>query len=245
MYEFRRVAEVVGTFFGISLLVLVGLLTGAGILVVTVNLFALSLRIVLSSSVATVLGFSFFIVVGGVVLILRVWDFEEPDKHLSTGPKIHAIVPAYRDADVLDKSVLSLLKSEYEPLRVSVVVEPDDEETRRRAEELADEHGSVDCVVNGRPGSKAGAINYTVEVSDAGYFAVFDADENVSAEFIPAAMGELTDGYDVFQGRRVPRPTGAVETLAYCERVVVEAGYAFSELFGFYELPERVDRLHA
>ncbi len=212
---------------------LVGLLTGASILAVTVNLFSLSLQVVLPNSVASVLGFSFFILVGGAVHASRVWDFEEPDKHVSAGPTVHAIVPAYGDADVLNASVESVVESEYEPVRVSVVVEEDDPETRERAEELAEEHSPVECLLNGNPGSKAGGINFVVEESDAEYFAVFDADEDVSPVFLPAAMGELLDGKDVFQGRRVPRPTGAVETLAYCERVVVEAGYAFSELFGF------------
>jgi hypothetical protein len=229
----RHTAEVLGTFFGIVFFVLAGLITGTGILAVTVNLLSLSLQVVLSNSVATVLGFSFFVLVGGAVHATRVWDFEEPDRHVSAGPTVHAIVPAYKDAEVLDISVESIAESEYEPIRVSVVVEDDDPETRERADELAEKHDEVDCLVNGNSGSKAGAINYVVEESDADFFAVFDADESVSPKFIPVAVGELLGGKDVFQGRRVPRPTGAVETLAYCERVVVEAGYAFSELFGF------------
>lgn len=100
-----------------------------------------------------------------------------------------------------------------------VVYEHDDAESRREARRLAGAYDRVECLRNGNPGSKADAINYAVERSDDDYFTVFDADETVDGDFVSAAMERLREGdHEVFQGRRVPRPTGPVETVAYCER---------------------------
>ena len=226
----RRLAELAGTAVGTSGLVLVGLVTGADLLTVTIDI--LSVHVAFFEGSLSVAGFTAFVVGAGGYVLWGVWR-GDPETRVTTGPEVRAVVPAYQDAAVIDRCVESLLDSDYGPVAVSVVVEPDDPETRRRARALASAHEAVTCLVNGHPGSKAGAINYAVQRSDADYFAVFDADEEVSPGFVPAAMGELLGGADVFQGRRIPRPTGVVESLAYCERIVVQTGYAFGELFGF------------
>ena len=226
----RRITELTGTVFGISGLVVFGLVSGADLLTVTIDV--LSVHVAFFEGSLSVAGFTAFVVGAGGYVLWGVWR-GDPETRVTTGPEVRAVVPAYQDAAVIDRCVESLLDSDYGPVAVSVVVEPDDPETRRRARALASAHEAVTCLVNGHPGSKAGAINYAVQRSDADYFAVFDADEEVSPGFVPAAMGELLGGADVFQGRRIPRPTGVVESLAYCERIVVQTGYAFGELFGF------------
>lgn len=226
----RRVTEVTGTVFGIGGLLLLGLVSGADLLTVTIDV--LSVHLAFFEGMVSVGVFTAFVLLSGAYVLWGVWRGGSAGP-VTTGPEVCAVVPAYRDAEVVDRCVESLLESDYESVSVSVVVEPDDPRTRGRAEALSAAHGAVTCLVNGNPGSKAGAINHAVERSDADYFAVFDADEQVSPEFLPAAMGELLVGVDVFQGRRIPRPTGVVEALAYCERIVVQTGYAFGELFGF------------
>ena len=225
-----RVAEVAGTAAGTGGLLLVGLVSGADLLTVTVD--ALSVHLAFFDGTLSVVAFTAFVLATGTYVLWGVWA-DGGVERATDGPPVCAVVPAYRDADVVDICVESLLDSDYDPVEVAVVVEPDDPRTRRRAAALAADHDAVSCLVNGNPGSKAGAINHAVERSDADFFAVFDADERVAPEFLPAAIGELLDGADVFQGRRVPRPTGVVESLAYCERVVVQAGYAAAEPFGF------------
>ncbi|WP_246988793.1 glycosyltransferase [Halorientalis marina] len=139
----------------------------------------------------------------------------------TNGPTVTAVVPVYRDAAVLHRSVESLLDSQYENLRILVVAEPDDEPSIERARQYADQHERVSLLVNTRnPGSKAGAINYAAEETDTAYLAVFDADERVDSEFVSAAVGNLDD-CDVVQGRTVPEPDGLVETMAYYESVVL------------------------
>ena len=226
----RRLTEFAGTAVGTSGLVLVGLVSGADLLTVTIDV--LSVHLAVFEGAVSVGVFTAFVLVTGAYVLRGVWR-DEPDARLADGPKIDAIVPAYRDAAVVEGCVESLLDSDYGSVGVTVVVEPDDLRTRDRAEALAATHDAVAGLVNGNPGSKAGAINHAVAESDADYVAVFDADEAVAPGFLPAAMAELVTGAAVFQGRRVPRPDGVVETLAYCERIVVQTGYAAGELFGF------------
>jgi len=223
-----RAVELLGSAGGVVALSAVGLLTGVDVW--TVEWFPSPL--VFFEGFVSVAIFTGVIAVTGAIVVLDAWR-EGKNEPVYDGPEVRAVVPAYHDADVLSVSVDSLLDSGYENLSVGVVVEPDDTETKARAREMAEEHDRVDCFVNGNPGSKGTAINHVVSETDAEYLAVVDVDECVSPGFIPKAMGELTGDADVFQGRRVPRATGAVETLAYCERLVVHAGYAFGELFSF------------
>jgi len=228
----RRVTERVGTAAGIGTLLFVGVLSGGDVWTVTVTIGSLFVRAVFPEGIVSVLLFTGVVTLAGGLVVRDVWGRTAAEP-VRSGPPVRAIVPAYRDAEVVDVSVERLLESDYEPLSIAVVVEPGDPATRERARELAASHDAVDCLINADPGSKATAINTAVERADADYFAVFDADERPEPGFVPAAVGGLRDGADVFQGRRIPRPTGGVETLAYCERLIVQAGFACSELFGF------------
>jgi hypothetical protein len=219
MVQCPRAVELVASLGGIVLLFALGLLTGVDVW--TVSLEVLSAPLVFFEGTVSVAIFTLVVAVTGFVVVKDVWSGGDTEA-VYEGPEVTAVVPVYRDAEVLDVSVESLMESEYENISVAVVTEPNDPETRRRAEKLAGENDAVDHLINGDPGSKGSAINHAVKES-----------EGVSADFIPTAMGELLGDTDVFQGRRVPRANGAVETLAYCERLVVHTGYAFGELFGF------------
>lgn len=229
--EIRRLTEKAGTILGISALLSLGFVTGADIWTVAMDPLFDGLDF-FEGQVSVGL-FSVAISVTALFLTYDVWRGRSSAERVASGPPVRAIVPAYEDAGVVDASVTSLLESEYDPLRITVVVEPDDKRTRTRAAELAARHEAVEYLVNDDPGSKATAINCAVDRSTADYFVVFDADERPSPEFVSVAMAELLDETDVFQGRRIPRPSGPVETLAYCERVVVQAGYLIGELAGF------------
>ncbi len=226
-----RLVERTGTFLGIAGLLTLGFLTGGDLWMVIIEPFLFQFDFFEGEFYVGL--FAVTIAVTGFLLGYDVWFGGPSTEKRTSGPWVQAIVPAYRDADVVNESVISLLENDYDPLEIVIVVEPNDEPTRERAKELATRHETVSCLLNDSPGSKATAINCAVERGDADYFVVFDADERASPEFVSTAMGELTGGADVFQGRRVPRPTGAVETLAYCERIAVQAGYLMSDLFGF------------
>jgi len=229
---FARGFEAISAAGGVGLLVLLGLYEGIQQNVLTVDLLWLSLEVVWLDAAATSVVFLAFVAVSGGLLLREVWTPPTNVTRRDDGPKLTAIVPVYRDGGVLHRSVESLRNSAYRNLEIVVACEPDDTETKAAATELAG--GSVSVIENRYPGSKAGAIRTVVEASTADSFAVFDADEIVDDAFLSAGMGALHDeGYDIFQGRRIPEPTGIVEALAYCERVLFHASYKIVEPTGF------------
>lgn len=168
------------------------------------------------------LSFGAFILVSGVVFVYRLNGDESPRR---LDEPIAAIVPTFRDAAVLHHSVESLRAQDH-PVHVYVVPEPDDEPGKEAAREFA-EYEDVTCLVNPSPGSKAGAINATVEAADEAYFAVFDADQHAEPDFLGSIAGYLRE-YDVVQARFVPRSNGTIESLAYYEFTLF--GHAFRQL---------------
>ncbi|TQQ83011.1 glycosyltransferase family 2 protein [Halonotius terrestris] len=228
----QRAFETLGWAGTALLLVLVGLYQGIQQQVLTVELLWLSLEVVWLDAVSASLVFTGFLLFTGLLLIHEVSTPATNVTEITDGPKLTAIIPVYRDGNVLHRSVESLRQSSYENLEIVIACEPDDEATIATAESMADDMVSV--MRNEYPGSKAGAIQTVVERSASDSFAVFDADEVVDEAFLASGMGALhIEGHDVFQGRRIPEPNGLVETLAYCERVTFHASYKLVELTGF------------
>lgn len=153
------------------------------------------------------------IVLSSAVFFLRL----KFSKNLSTGDggSFVCVIPTYMDSGVLDRSVESLLASEYEDYSVFIVCEEDDSEAIERARSFSDDYDRVDVLVNDRyPGTKAGAMNYAAETTDSDYLAFFDVDQKVSEDFLSGAAYRLGD-YDVVQGRNISEPGNFIETLSY------------------------------
>lgn len=159
--------------------------------------------------------FTIFIVISSVGFFYRLRKQKNLDGGTGT---ITAIIPVYRDAEALERSVSSVADSDYEDVETVVVCEPDDEASIEEAERLSEEYG-IDYLVNEKyTGSKAGAVNYAAEETDSEYVAVLDADELIDEKFFSVAAGKM-ESYDVVQGRTIPEPEGIVESLAYYESV--------------------------
>ncbi|ELY74735.1 glycosyltransferase family 2 protein [Natrinema pallidum] len=228
-----RAVEHGATAVGVLTLLVFGFAQGREIQQYSLDLLVVSVQVVFLDALSSMAVFTCFVAVTGLLLVREVWSSRDAIEPVTDGPRLTAIVPVYRDHDVLETSVESLRESAYDPLEIVVVAEPNDAPTLERARELAKGYDRVECLVNENPGSKAGAINYAVRETDAEYIAVFDADESITSSFLPRAMSALRGDVDVFQGRRIPRPNGVIETIAYCERVVFHASYKLVELSGF------------
>lgn len=229
----RRIAEYLGYVAAITTVLAIGVYQGLQVEMFTLDLAGLFVRIVTVEAVPSTVFFSILVTLSGVMLAREVYTPRSECGRVVDGPRVMAIIPVYQDAAVLQESVESLLNSNYQNLDIAIVCEPDDDPTWTAAREYAD-NPRVQLLENHTPGSKSGAVNDAVSRLDADYFAVFDADERIDPEFIPIAMHNLTEGgQDVFQARRVPRVTGAVEGVAYCERLLFHAGYKMVEPLGF------------
>ncbi len=156
------------------------------------------------------------------LLYLHYLRGEDPSDLVDSGRTVEAIVPAFREAAVLDQSVEGLVAAAYEDLTITVVCEPEDTATIDRARQLSEAHDAVDYLCNtDRESSKAGALNAAIERSDADVVAIFDADQQPDPNLVPYAMAAL-DEYDAVRGRSLPRPDGGVlESLIYYEYLVL------------------------
>lgn len=133
------------------------------------------------------------------------------------GKPFTVIIPAYDDANVIEKSVKSLVASNYEDFEVRIVCEYGDLPTIRKAEVLSSCYDNVIAQINTtHPGSKAGALNHAIETTDTPYYAFFDADQTIHEDFLARASAVL-ETEDIFQGRCIPQPDGLIESLGYYE----------------------------
>ncbi|APW99425.1 glycosyl transferase family 2 [Halobiforma lacisalsi AJ5] len=229
----RRIVERIGYLSTVVLVLSIGGYRGVQTEIVAFDLRWLAVRIITIDAVTATLLFSLLVTVSGVMLAREVYREVDSDDRLLDGPRVAAVVPAYRDADVVGESVETLLESNYRNLEIVVVGEPGDEATLSAAQEYT-RYPNVRVLENRCPGSKARAINDAVDRLETDYFATFDVDERIDPDFIPRAMYDLVErDVDVFQARRVPRVTGPVEALAYCERLLFHAGYKLVEPLGF------------
>lgn len=221
--------------FQTSVLVVLALGGYQGIQVRTIilDIPGLLIQIVTVEAIPAAITFSALVFLSGILLTLEITRANPLAETRSTGPRITGIIPAYRASTILHESVESLTTSEYSNLDIAIVVEPGDTKTIQAAREYADQ-SNIRVLENRYTGSKAGAINDAVERLDTTYFAVLDADERAHPMFISRAIHHLTDNNtDVFQARRVPRVTGTVEAIAYCERILFHSAYKLMEPLGF------------
>lgn len=225
--------EVGGSTALLIALFMIGMFRGFDESNLSLDLYVLSIEAHWIDAVSTSVFFTVCVILTGILLYKEI-STKNKLKTLQNGEDSVAIIPVYEDGNVLDRSVNSLLESDYEDLRIAIAYEPGDEDTIEEAERLSDGSPSVRTIENKYPGSKAGAIETVVEEFDSDYFVVFDADEIIKPNFISTAMYSMVEnGFDVFQGRRIPEPTGMVESLAYCERITYHASYRLVELTGF------------
>jgi len=208
-------------------LIVWGVSDGLSIVDRTVDIFFLIVQIRVPEALYSNIAFTATTVFASALLFKEIYSTSYLGKK-TNGEKVEAIIPVYTDSGVLENSVKTLNNSNYEDLRINVVCEEEDEASIEVAKEL-----DCEVIMNKHPGSKAGAINTVFEMRDSKYYALFDADEKIDEDFIPQAVKYLERGYGVFQGRRVPIPSGGIEKFAYCERAVFHAAYKIQGLLGF------------
>lgn len=199
------------------------LLRGLAIITVRLDLIVVSIIVVTLQAVVSAVTFTGVILLSGILFLAQILNNHDRDERtdFSDPRSITAIVPVYKDADILNVSVSSLVESTM-PVSVCIVCEPDDQASVQRARTLAAAtDADIECRINTRyPGSKAGAINFAIETTESDYVAVFDADEAVHPQFLRSAAATLEE-CDIVQGRTVPRANGIIETIAYYESILL------------------------
>lgn len=229
-----RGVEVSLTALTFILLMIYGGWTGLSLKEYSIDLVYLVINVAVADAVSSTVFFTLIVSLTGIVMLKGALKKEEEWRSEYQGEKVRAVVPVYKDAEIMHQSVETLLESNYSNLEITIVYEPDDDKSKNRAEELAGEHDIVKAIENGNPGSKAKAVNYAIENSDAAHYAIFDSDEEITSNFLPAAISYLEeDSYDIFQGRRIPKPDGVLEAFCYCERALFHTTYSLTRYTGF------------
>ncbi len=225
-----KTVEYAGYIFLSTAVILYGLYSGLNITNTTIEAFFIAIDLAFIDAASSSIFFTAFLGITGLLLLKELYTGKSLVKE-EDSDKLIAVIPVYNDPNVLKNSVESLNNSNYNDLEIVVVCEEEDEDSIEAAENL-----DCEVMLNDYPGSKAGAINTAFEKYDEEYFAIFDADEIIDPNFLPYAVGSIEQGYDAFQGRRIPIPSGLVEGFAYCERVLFHSAYKISELSGFRNL---------
>ncbi|MFB6100125.1 MAG: glycosyltransferase family 2 protein [Candidatus Nanohalobium sp.] len=216
MFSLKGVAERTGFILLVLFLIGLGFFQGFQVHRFTVDLFFVVFEVLWLDAAVSSIGFAGFFTVSAVIYLVRIGRYASPQE--TPEGMITCIIPTYRDYEVLDRSVDSLLESSYDDFKVLIVCEEDDDEGIERAERLA-EDDKVEYLVNTKyPGSKAGAMNYAVEEVDSEYIAFFDSDQRVRPNFLSELVSELQE-HEIVQARNVPKPDGLIESLSYYESV--------------------------
>ncbi|PSP80114.1 hypothetical protein BRC81_02675 [Halobacteriales archaeon QS_1_68_20] len=126
-----------------------------------------------------------------------------PDEEL---PTIDVLLPAYREEEVIEHSIASVNAADYpqDKLTVSVLVEPDDDETRAGLRRIEDDLDFETITVpESYPGdaNKPRALNYGFEQTDGDVVSITDAEDVVHPQLYRRVAGRLDEGYDYVQGR--------------------------------------------
>jgi cellulose synthase/poly-beta-1,6-N-acetylglucosamine synthase-like glycosyltransferase len=152
----------------------------------------------------TILGASFFL------------SLKPEKKNKVDESSIQVLIPAYNDSEVIDRSIDSVLESDYGNFEITVICEPEDEKTQEKIERKV---GGIDLLIEpSDEKSKAKALNYGLERTDSDYVAIFDSDQIVPEEFLKEGNRYLED-YDCYQGRVVQKPSNSVSNLSYFEHL--------------------------
>ena len=218
LFDWRKLAELTGFVLASLGLILLGLVQGFQSYSVTLDLFFLVFDVLLIEAVASSFFFTGFLLISSILFFWRLRS-SKSDMSLDREDSVVCVVPTYKDSEVLDISVDSLLDSNYENFEIIIVCEEDDKKGIEKAKELSKKEKVSYLVNTGYPGSKAGAINFAAEETDSDVIAIFDADQKVSKNFLSEALKLLKDN-EVVQGRHLPRANGLIESLAYYESLI-------------------------
>lgn len=229
-----RGAEIALTVMTFAVLMVYGGWTGLSLKEYSVDLVYLVIDVAVADAVSSTAYFTLVITLTGLIQLIDASKPIEEWRSTYKGKKVSAIVPVYKDADVMHQSVETILESNYNNLEVVIVYEPDDKSSKEKAEKLSKNKENVTSLENGNPGSKPKAINYAIEKSETPYCALFDADEEIDRTFLSAGVSYLEeDGYEIFQGRRIPKINGIIEAFCYCERAIFYSSFTLFARLGF------------
>jgi len=109
-------------------------------------------------------------------------------------PRVSIIVPAYCEGVVIQESIKSLLKQDYENLEIIVVDDGSTDDTYIKAKALEGKHGGKEVRVFTKPnGGKAQALNFGISLASGEFVLCIDADSVLEPQTVREMVKHFTD----------------------------------------------------
>jgi len=121
--------------------------------------------------------------------------YREPDrKELKEYPTVTVCVPAYNEEKAIEKTLNSILKLDYpiEKLRIIVANDGSKDKTSEVVEEFKKNTTANIILLNKENGGKSSAMNSALELANADYFAVIDADTKLENKSLMLSLSRFT-----------------------------------------------------
>lgn len=110
------------------------------------------------------------------------------------GPPVTIIVPAYNEGAVIQASIRSLLRLEYQAYEILVVDDGSTDDTLAQAARLEGQHGPATVrVVSKRHGGKADSLNVGIGLARTPYVLCMDGDSVLAPDTLRHAMRHFAD----------------------------------------------------
>ncbi|WP_051559802.1 glycosyltransferase family 2 protein [Marinobacterium jannaschii] len=144
-------------------------------------------------------GFSILLLLRYVLLMLfslakNIQRTARYETESQAGKRVSVIVPAYNEARVIEKSVLSIVAQTYPLIEVVVVDDGSTDDTFQRARQLEFDDGVRSLVAVRKPnGGKASALNIGIEQCRGELVMVVDADSKLSEDAIERLVRYFDD----------------------------------------------------
>jgi len=130
-------------------------------------------------------------------VIKSVTRYEEVEKRYfvkNLESKVAVFIPSFHEQkEVLEETIASVRSMDYEHKEIFLLDDSTKEEFARIAEDLARRYKVRYIHRENRRGFKAGAINDALNLIDAKYLAIFDADQKPSPSFLREGVGLLEE----------------------------------------------------
>jgi len=131
--------------------------------------------------------------------------FDYIRRHPKSLPKISVLLPAYKESNVIEKSVGALHKSNYpkNKLEILILLERDDPDTIKVARQLSKKYKNVRAVIvkSKEYKTKPNALNYGLALSKGDIVGVIDAEDIIERNLLlKVAYSIYIKGYDAVQG---------------------------------------------
>jgi len=160
------------------------------------------------------------------IIWISVLHAEEPKKtKLKRHPKVTIGIPAYNEEKTIEKTVNSIINSNYPKEKTEIIIVNDGskDNTAKISQEIINKNKGHNIILINKPnGGKSSAVNAAIEKATGEFFAVVDADSRIEKDAIHKVVPHFEDDNAgaVISRVRVDSPKKTLEKIQFFEYVM-------------------------